>query len=66
MRAMLENLTQSLPPDRHAALREELGSLDRMVEKLYILPEDLALARIADTQGLGASASKQRTGPSSR
>jgi hypothetical protein len=52
---MLENLVQSLPPQRHAALHAELASLDRMVEKLYCLPEDLALARIGDSQGLGAS-----------
>jgi hypothetical protein len=29
--------------------------LDRTIEKLYILPEDIALARISDTQGLGGS-----------
>jgi uncharacterized membrane protein len=55
LRAMLEDLCQSLPQRRHAALRAELGSLDRMIERLYALPEDLALARIADSQGLSAS-----------
>ena len=32
----------------------ELDLLDRMIEKPYLLPEDLALARIPDSQGLGA------------
>jgi uncharacterized membrane protein len=61
MRALLENLASSLPEHRHAALRLEADLLDRMLQKLYEFPEDLALARIADTQGLGVS-----SGPSSR
>jgi hypothetical protein len=36
-------------------LRQELELLDRTIEELYILPEDVALARISDTQGLGGS-----------
>jgi hypothetical protein len=44
-----------LPAERHAALRQELELLDRMLEKLYVLPEDLALARIPGLPGLGAS-----------
>ena len=55
LRAMIINLANTLPAERHAALRQELDLLDRMLEKLYVLPEDLALARIPDTQGLGAS-----------
>ncbi len=55
MRALLDNLVLSLPEYRHAALRLELDLLDRMLQKRYELPEDLALARIADTQGLGGS-----------
>jgi uncharacterized membrane protein len=57
LRAMVENLIQSLPERRHAALRLELDLLDRMLEKLYVFPEDLALARIADSQGLGGASS---------
>jgi hypothetical protein len=34
-------------------LRKELELLDRTIEKLYVLPEDLRLARIPDSQGLG-------------
>lgn len=55
MRAMLENLLQTLPERRRPALRQELDLLDRTLEKTYLLPEDLALARIPDTQGLGGA-----------
>jgi len=55
LRAMVINLANTLPVERHAALREELDLLDRMLEKLDLLPEDLALARVPDSQGLGGS-----------
>jgi uncharacterized membrane protein len=55
LRAMIINLANTLPTERHDALRLEHDLLDRMLEKLYILPEDLALARIPDPQGLGGS-----------
>ncbi len=53
MRAMIENLLQTLPDYRHPALREELNLLDSVLPAYYPLPQDLALARIPDTQGLG-------------
>jgi len=52
---MIINLANMLPVARHSALHQELDLLDRMLEKLYLLPEDLALARIPDSQGLGGS-----------
>ena len=55
VRAMIMNLANTLPAERHPALRQELDLLDRMLEKCYILPEDLELARVPDTQGLGGS-----------
>jgi uncharacterized membrane protein len=55
LRAMIVNLTDTLPAERHSALRKELQLLDRTIEKLYVLPEDLKLARIPDSQGLGGS-----------
>ena len=55
LRAMIENLTHTLPERRHAALRAELALLDRVIEQQYPFPEDLALARIPDSQGLGGS-----------
>ena len=62
LRAMIENLAQSLPEYRHPALRTEMDLLDRALENLYNLPEDLALARVPDTQGLGG-ASDRRAAP---
>jgi len=55
VRAMILNLANTLPPERQPALRQELDLLDRMLEKFYALPEDLALARVPDTQGLGGA-----------
>jgi uncharacterized membrane protein len=55
LRAMLENLVDTLPPHRHPALLQELRRLDEMVQRAYPLADDLALARVPDTQGLGAS-----------
>jgi uncharacterized membrane protein len=53
LRAMIENLVQTLPPHRHAALQQELSILDREIERQFRYPEDVALARLADSQGLG-------------
>jgi predicted nuclease with RNAse H fold len=55
LRAMIVNLTETLPAQRHSALRKELELLDRTIEKVYVLPEDLKLASIPDLQGLGGS-----------
>jgi uncharacterized membrane protein len=55
LRAMIVNLTDTLPAQRHSALCKELELLDRAIERLYVLPEDLKLARIPDSQGLGGS-----------
>lgn len=55
LRAMILNLLQTLPEHHRAALRNELELLDRALEKVYSLPEDLALARVPDPQGLGGS-----------
>jgi hypothetical protein len=38
----LINLANKLPAERHAALHQEFDLLDRTLEKLYVLPEDLA------------------------
>lgn len=53
LRAMIENLIQTLPEYRRAALHQELALLDSSLVTLYPLPQDLALARVPDTQGLG-------------
>ena len=59
MRSLLENLMQTLPPHRHAELRQQLALLDRAVGAHYKFPEDLALARIPDSQGLGGGLGMQ-------
>jgi len=55
LRAMIETVMQSLPEVRQPALRRELDLLDRALRQQYQFPEDLALACVADTQGLGGS-----------
>jgi uncharacterized membrane protein len=55
LRAMIEKLMRTLPEHRHAALQQQLTLLDREIESQYSLPEDLALARGADSQGLGGT-----------
>jgi uncharacterized membrane protein len=53
LRAMIENLIRTLPEDRHVALQAQLALLDQAINAVYTLPEELALARAADSQGLG-------------
>jgi uncharacterized membrane protein len=60
LRAMIENLVQTLPAHRHPALQQELGLLDREIERNFTYPEDLALAQIADAQGLGGHSGKAK------
>jgi len=55
MRAMIENVLLSLPEPRIPALRHEQELLDRTVEKVYLFREDVALAHIPDSQGLGGA-----------
>lgn len=52
-RAMIENLIETLPAHRHPALRQELVLLDRDCAQNFPYPEDLALAHLADSQGMG-------------
>jgi uncharacterized membrane protein len=61
LRAMIDNLSQSLPENRLPALRQQQDLLDRTLQKLYAFPEDLALARIADSQGLGGASGSHAT-----
>jgi uncharacterized membrane protein len=62
LRAMIENLTETLPEQRRAALREELALLDRAVGRHYQFSEDAALARIPDPQGMGGSPPRKTRG----
>ena len=60
LRAMINNLMQALPESRQSALRSELELLDRSIEQHYLFPEDRALARTPDMQGLGGSSSHRK------
>jgi uncharacterized membrane protein len=60
LRAMIENCIESLPRHRHTALLMQRERLDRMIESLYPIPDDRALARVPDSQGLGGSSRTRR------
>ncbi len=53
LRAMVINLTQTLPEHRHPELLEQMDLLDRAIAQQNLFPEDLALAGSPDSQGLG-------------
>jgi uncharacterized membrane protein len=55
LRAMLEDLIQTLPAERAAPLRQELQLLKRSAERFFQEPEDRALADISDSQGVGGT-----------
>jgi hypothetical protein len=44
-----------LPETRQVALHRQLHVLNNTLERLHLLPEDLALARHPDRQGLAGS-----------
>ncbi len=53
--AIIEDLMNVLPETRQAALDRQLHVLNDTLERLRLLPMDLALARHPDRQGLGGS-----------
>jgi uncharacterized membrane protein len=53
LRAMLENLIQTLPEARAMLLRHELTLLHRSAERFFSEPADRALAEVSDFQGVG-------------
>ncbi len=54
LRAMLENLIESLPAQRTAVLRAELDLLRRSAERFFTEPEERAMAEVGDSQGVGS------------
>jgi uncharacterized membrane protein len=60
LRAMIDNLVQTLPAPRHAALLQQLNLLNREIERNFIYPEELSLAHIGDAQGLGGHSEKPK------
>lgn len=55
LHAMIDNLKQTLPGQRHAALQIELDLLNRAAARHFNFSEDLTLARVPDSQGMGGS-----------
>jgi uncharacterized membrane protein len=53
LRALLENLIQTLPEGRGVLLRKELELLNRSAARFFTEPEDRALAEVSDSQGVG-------------
>jgi hypothetical protein len=52
---MLENLIDTVPPNRAPLLRAELELLDRGVERDFRDPEDRTRAALADSLGVGGA-----------
>lgn len=62
LRAMLENLIATLPPERVPLLQQELHLLERSAERFFPEPEDRALAEVSDFQGVGSNCSSPANG----
>ena len=58
LRAMIENLNETLPGHRQRELQEQSALLDQEVERLFRYPQERILAGLADSQGLGGHSSK--------
>jgi uncharacterized membrane protein len=58
LRAMIENLKETVPGHRQRELEEQSSLLDQEIERLFRYPQEQMLARIADSQGLGGHSSK--------
>jgi uncharacterized membrane protein len=59
LRAMLENLIQTLPEERTMLLRQELELLHRSSQHFFREPEDRALAEVSDYKGVGGRHGKE-------
>ncbi len=59
LRAMLDNLIQTLPAERLPPLRQELSRLGRTVERYFPELDDRALAEASDSQGMGGKRGAQ-------
>lgn len=59
LRAMVENLIETLAQHRHPTLQEQLTLLDREVDRWFVYAEDRALALVGDTQGLGGASGEK-------
>jgi uncharacterized membrane protein len=55
LRAMLENLIETLPAERIDLLRQELALLQRTADRFFLEPEERVLAATGDSQGMGGT-----------
>jgi uncharacterized membrane protein len=55
MRAMLEDLVRTLPPERAPAVQQELKILKKTAERFFEDPDDRARANVSDAQGVGGA-----------
>ena len=62
LRAMLEELTESVLPERRDAVRQELARLDAAVAAKWSGTVDLDLAGSSDRQGIGGPSASGNTG----
>lgn len=64
LRAMLENLIETLSEERTNLLRQELALLERTAERFFLEPEERSMAAAGDSQGMGGTSerSHKRTG----
>lgn len=60
LRAMIENLNETLPNYRQRELRDQLTLLDQEIERVFVYPQERMLARLADSQGLGGHSTKAK------
>lgn len=58
LRAMLENLIETLSDERAALLRRELSLLNKTAARYFPEPEDRALAAAGDSQGVGGTSER--------
>ncbi|HET7803256.1 MAG TPA: DUF2254 domain-containing protein [Pseudolabrys sp.] len=60
LRAMIENLNETLPDHRQRELQEQAVLLDHEIDRLFRYPQEQMLARLADSQGLGGHSSRTK------
>jgi uncharacterized membrane protein len=63
LRALLVNLIHTLPPERGQLLSQELKLLQRSAERFFTEPEDRALAKVSDFQGVGGKQGPDQANP---
>jgi uncharacterized membrane protein len=62
LRAMLEELSESVLPERREAVLRELERLDRAVDDSWRETVDLDLAGMSDRQGVGGPSARRSSG----